>query len=287
MITRSREGLTGGVAGFFQKQFVEVEARARGCSVGRVDDSTPLPDSFQSAVRSPTVHSPEPGQSPVTSHQSPEPQPPVIQRILQQAAPFADQLRRLSSALRLRRAPAMAPLWRASGFRPLRWSRRGLAAAGLHPALADGIVTETVSHMLPVSPHFCSSASWRDAGAPHPGQSTWSRRGRTVGFVGTGRLGQDALHRTPGRGLRARQRPAGDLHVPAPARRRRGADRAARSKRRAVHPVQDPGEARARIAGARDHALIVIDTPTVSPAAPTRWSAWRPTSSASASTRCT
>jgi flagellar biosynthesis protein FlhF len=35
-----------------------------------------------------------------------------------------------------------------------------------------------------------------------------------------------------------------------------------------VFGIDDPGEARARIAGAREHALIVFDTPTASPAAP-------------------
>ncbi|HKN93200.1 MAG TPA: hypothetical protein VJU60_02615, partial [Thermoleophilaceae bacterium] len=35
-----------------------------------------------------------------------------------------------------------------------------------------------------------------------------------------------------------------------------------------VHAVTSPDEARAIIAGAREHALIVIDTPTVSPSAP-------------------
>src|SRR4051794_519809 len=150
VITRRREGLTGGVGGFFQKQFVEVEAHAGAARLDVVDDSDAVPDSLQGTGHRAQGTGPEPErQPPVTSHQS-----PGIEKILEQAAPFADQL---STALE-RTAPApgtaMAPL--VAGRRaPVEAAElvQQLTDAGLHPVLAEGIVTETVSHMLPFSPH--------------------------------------------------------------------------------------------------------------------------------------
>src|SRR3954464_9719700 len=148
VITRRREGLTGGVGGFFQKQFVEVEAHAGAPRFEAVDDSDAVPDSFRSTVDSP---------------QSAE-RAPAIEKILEQAAPFADQL---STALE-RTAPApgtaMAPL--VAGRRAPAEAREivedhaeagrtaeDLAGRCLHPVLAEGVVADTVSHVLPFSPH--------------------------------------------------------------------------------------------------------------------------------------
>src|ERR1051325_8257831 len=60
VITRRREGLTGGVAGFFQKQFVEVEARAGVPRFEALDDPAALPDSFATADRRPPTADPTP-----------------------------------------------------------------------------------------------------------------------------------------------------------------------------------------------------------------------------------
>ncbi len=259
VITRRREGLTGGLGGFFQKQFVEVEAQAGAARVNVVDDSDALPDALQQPVPSSQIPVP-----------SPEPQAPAIQKILEQASPFAEEL---STALE-RTAPApgtaMAPL--VAGRRaPAEASEivEDLVAAGLHPALAEGIVTETVSHMLPFSPHLSLDRLVRDTLARRiPAQSTWSRRGRTVAFVGPG--GSDQTLCTAR--LAATYAQGSDLPVIVMTLRPRdgGAELAGLLQPYGVqvHPVDDPADARARIAGSRDHALIVIDTPTVSPAAP-------------------
>jgi len=50
VITRQRDGLTGGVGGFFQKQFVEIEAQAGAPRLDLVDDSEALPDLLQNAA---------------------------------------------------------------------------------------------------------------------------------------------------------------------------------------------------------------------------------------------
>jgi flagellar biosynthesis protein FlhF len=258
VITRRREGLTGGLGGFFQKQFVEVEAHAGAARFEVVDDSDARPDSFQVAGRRSQVA-------------GPEPQPaPAIQRILEQAAPFADQL---STALeRTEPAPgtAMAPL--VAGRRaPAEASEivGDLVAAGLHPVLAEGIVTETVSHLMPFSPHASLERLVRETLARRiPVQSTWTRRGRTVGFVGPGGSGKTLCTAR----LAAAYAVGSDLPVICLTLRPRDGGAELKSLLHPygvpVHPVDDPGEARARIAGAREHALIVIDTPTVSPADP-------------------
>jgi len=256
VITRRREGLTGGIAGFFQKQFVEVEAHAGGRRVDVVDDSDALPPSLarnqESGIR------------------NQEPPVPVIEKILEQAAPFADQL---STALE-RTAPApgtaMAPL--VAGRRaPIEASGivEDLVAAGLHPALAEGIVTETVSHLMPFSPHLSLDRLVRETLARRiPVQSTWTRRGRTIAFVGPGGSGKTMCTAR----LAAAYADGSDLPVICLTLRPLDGGAALRALLEphgvAVHAIEDAGEARARIAGAREHALIVIDTPGVSPAAP-------------------
>jgi flagellar biosynthesis GTPase FlhF len=259
VITRRREGLTGGVGGFFQKQFVEVEARPGAARLDVVDDSDAVPDSFASAVRRPPSAEPRS-----------EPPAPAIEKILEQAAPFAEEL---STALE--RTPpvpgmAMAPL--VAGRRaPVEAGEivQQLIDAGLHPVLAEGIVTETVSHVLPFAPHSSLDRLVQDTLARRiPVQSTWSRRGRTVGFVGPGGSGKTLCTAR----LAATYAQASDVPVICMSLRPRdgGAELAALLQPYGVqvHPVNDPGEARARIAGAREHALIVIDTPTVSPSSP-------------------
>jgi flagellar biosynthesis protein FlhF len=263
VITRRREGLTGGIAGFFQKQFVEVEAHAGAAQrLDIVDDSEALPPSLTRPQA--TGHRPQ-AQSPVTSHQS-----PAIEKILEQAAPFADQL---STALE-RTAPApgtaMAPL--VAGRRtPIEAPGivEDLIAAGLHPALAEGIVTETVSHLMPFSPHLSLDRLVRETLARRiPVQSTWTRRGRTIAFVGAGGSGKTMCTAR----LAAAYADGSDLPVICLTLRPLDGGAALRALLEphgvAVHAIDDPGEARARIAGAREHALIVIDTPGVSPAAP-------------------
>ncbi len=257
VITRRREGLTGGVAGFFQKQFVEVEARAGVPRFEALDDSEALPD----ALKRPEV----------MGHRSEEQPPaPAIQKILEQAAPFADQL---SSALeRTSPAPgtAMAPL--VAGNRAPGEAREiveDLVEAGLHPVLAEGVVTETVSHVMPFSPHLSLERMVRETLAKRiPVQSTWTRRGRTIGFVGPGGSGKTLCTAR----LAATYAVGSDLPVIVLTLRPRDGGAELRSLLEpyaiGVHAVGGPDEARAIIAGAREHALIVIDTPTVSPSAP-------------------
>lgn len=73
VVVRRREGLAGGVGGFFQKQFIEVEARA-GSPLMAYEDDGPIMDhasAHDEGMRS-----------------------PAIQALVESAAPFAEQLER-------------------------------------------------------------------------------------------------------------------------------------------------------------------------------------------------
>src|SRR5919198_888363 len=67
VITRQREGLSGGFAGFFQKRFLEVEAHA-GSPARRldiIDDSDALPDALaELSGQSPAPRTPDPAPAP-------------------------------------------------------------------------------------------------------------------------------------------------------------------------------------------------------------------------------
>ena len=100
IITRQREGLQGGIAGFFQRQFVEVEARA---GMPRVQRSSPR--------RAPTLDiydddDATPAQQPGTELSSDDASrqegmnSPAIKAMLEQAAPFADYLNAADRAQR-------------------------------------------------------------------------------------------------------------------------------------------------------------------------------------------
>jgi flagellar biosynthesis GTPase FlhF len=101
IITRQREGLHGGIAGFFQRQFVEVEARA---GMPRVQRSSPR--------RAPTLDiydddtDATPARPPSTDLSSDDASrqegmnSPAIKAMLEQAAPFADYLNAADRAQR-------------------------------------------------------------------------------------------------------------------------------------------------------------------------------------------
>src|SRR4051812_25774061 len=134
-IIRQREGLTGGVGGFFQRACVEVDARPPG------EPAAPL-RRFDAYDDEPAM--PEPLPEPFAEFE-PDPLPdmdesmaegleaPGIQEIIQQAAPFANHL---SHALEPEPA-AKEPI------------EERLVDAGIAAARAHEIVAETVSHLLP------------------------------------------------------------------------------------------------------------------------------------------
>ncbi|MEA2481335.1 MAG: flagellar biosynthesis protein FlhF [Thermoleophilaceae bacterium] len=98
IITRQREGLQGGIAGFFQKQFVEVEARPGAPRVQTAPRRASLLDVYDdddSIAPPPSLPQSEEDLATEDGLSS-----PAIQAMLEQAAPFADYLNAADRAQR-------------------------------------------------------------------------------------------------------------------------------------------------------------------------------------------
>src|SRR3954465_11106266 len=254
-IIRQREGLTGGVGGFFQRACVEADARPGDPEPPRrrfdaYDDEPAMPEPLSDPMADPM---PEFEPDPLPDESMAEGlEAPGIQEIFRQAAPFANHL---THALE----PAPAPI------EPI---ERALVDAGLGAGRAHEIVAETVSHLVP----FASRRQLRKlvrqgiarripiAPAPPAG-------GRSRAFVGpagsgktlcTARLaiayatGSDlpvvCVSLSPadgGSSLRALVEPQG-VGVPV---------------------ARTAAQARAHVAGALGDAIVVVDTPSAIPEA--------------------
>jgi flagellar biosynthesis GTPase FlhF len=262
VITRQREGLQGGFAGFFQKQFVELEAHAGGAGVDLYDDGDDaLPDSSAALEGMAS---------------------PAIQALVQSASPFADQLTAAGNALdfeepestvnsRQSTVPESPTVRRFGRTRPPQADaiETTLIDAGLSPRLAGAIVTETVAHLLPFdSPRELRRLVRGELARRIPVQSTWAGVGRRIGFVGTGGSGKTLCAAR----IATTYADAGDRPVACIAFR--PADDGAeltqllRAEDVPVDVVQNAEEARARIDGLGDDAVVVVDTPAVNPQAP-------------------
>jgi flagellar biosynthesis GTPase FlhF len=301
-IVRQREGLTGGVGGFFQRACIEVDARAADPELAvepqrparrfdAYDDSAAVPEPL------PAFEPDEPTAEGLSA--------PGIQEILRQAAPFADHLDAAS-----RREPAaeepLAERLREPDFEPfpeIAASRRQepeqvvepgpavppeptrqpsvpsapsgarpqianaiesqLVEAGLGAGLAEQIVSETVSHALP----FGSTRRLRKlvrqglarripiAATPSPG-------GRSLAFVGPGGSGKTLCVAR----VAAAYASGSDLPVVCVTLQ---PDDGGAELRSLVQPhgigvtvASSAAEARAHVAGALGHAVIVVDTPS-------------------------
>src|SRR3954454_19774004 len=202
VITRQREGLQGGFAGFFQKQFVEVEAHAGGTA--RHGGTLDVYDDSADAL---------PGDPATVEGMA----SPAIRALMQTASPFADQLQAAQDDLDFDSEPhtcapaelaeaepepdtsAPAELADRPAVRRFRRTRppqadaieETLIDAGLSARLAGAIVTETVAHLLPFdNPRELRKLVRNELARRIPVQSTWASVGRRLGFVGTGGAGK-------------------------------------------------------------------------------------------------
>jgi flagellar biosynthesis GTPase FlhF len=217
IVVRRREGLAGGVAGFFQRSYVEVDARAA------LEDEKPLEARNDRATAE--------GLS-----------SPAIQALVDQAAPFADALARAQTPVNerahevlLAAAQGAAPEPVAAGlygpqpnhvaieeaapvYEPMSFetpdshddvvapAREGvgaerpnvadaheqrLVAAGLSAALARDIVAEAVAHGLPFAQPRAIKKLIRTALARRmPVMADLGGEARTIAFVGAGGSGK-------------------------------------------------------------------------------------------------
>jgi flagellar biosynthesis GTPase FlhF len=287
IVLRRREGLAGGVGGFFQKSYVEVEARAA------------LPDEEQLEARN--------DRATVEGLSS-----PAIQALVDQAAPFADALSRAQTtagdrahevlvAAAAAAAPVDAGLYgpqpnRAaieeavpvaegyvSAFEPdeddeeptAPATRQGpgaprpatadnaekrLVAAGLSAGLASDIVSEAVAHGLPFAqPRNLKRLIRTTLARRLPVMADLGGAARTLAFVGAGGAGKTSAAE---RLAAAYARADADVVVVALRSMDGGSGLAARLEPQGVSVIAaDTAEQAARRLKGREAGLTIVDTP--------------------------
>jgi flagellar biosynthesis GTPase FlhF len=204
VVLRRREGLAGGIGGFFQRSYVEVEARA-----AQPDDDDPTLEARNDRATAEGLAS------------------PAIQALVEQAAPFAAALSRAETAhdVLADTADADAGLYgpqpnraaieaAAHDFielavpaedepapelvvpdapRAARAAEERLVAAGLSSALARDVVAEAVAHGLPFAQPRGLKKLIRTALARRmPVMGDLGGGPRTLAFVGPGGAGKSA-----------------------------------------------------------------------------------------------
>lgn len=197
VITRQREGLIGGVGGFFQKKCVEVEAAALGS--GQPLSTMPaqrVVDSYDTAGLEAT---PE------------ELATPVMQKLIDQASPFADHLEsaEIAEAARFQpiETPPVADIEPVAPAEPesednielspspsdpgFEQARAELVEAGIPAATADAVVQDAERGMAP----FDREASPRDLVRRALARAIkiehgWKTKRRTIAVVGASGSGK-------------------------------------------------------------------------------------------------
>jgi flagellar biosynthesis GTPase FlhF len=287
IVLRRREGLAGGVGGFFQKSYVEVEARAA------------LPDEQQLEARN--------DRATVEGLSS-----PAIQALVDQAAPFADALARASTTAGDRAHEVLVAAATASadpglyGPQPNRAAieeavpvadgflsayepdeedeeptapptRQGagtprpatadgaeqrLVAAGLSAGLAADIVSEAVAHGLPFAqPRNLKKLIRTTLARRLPVMADLGGKARTLAFVGAGGAGKTSAAE---RLAAAYARADADVVVVSLRSMDGGSGLASRLEPQGVSVIAaDTAEQAARRLKGREVGLTIVDTPAV------------------------
>jgi flagellar biosynthesis GTPase FlhF len=283
IVLRRREGLAGGVGGFFQKSYVEVDARPA------LPDETPLEARNDRATAEGMAS-------------------PAIQALLDQAAPFADALARAESSVGERAHEVLIAAATASadaglyGPQPnvaaiqdaapaletedddlvadLPATRRGsgaprpasadaaeqrLIAAGLSPALAADIVSEAVTHGLPFAQPRALKKLIRIALARRlPVMSDLGGEARSLAFVGAGGAGKSSAAERLAAAYAAAD---ADVVVVALRSMDGGSGLASRLEPLGVSVIAaDTAEQAARRLKGRAATLTIVDAPAAGPA---------------------
>lgn len=277
IVTRQREGLAGGIGGFFQRRFIEIEAVPGAQQVDTYDVAD---------VAAPLLDNPvEEGL-----------QAPGIQRAIQQAAPFADQLAEaevdveagviapeVEEPIPSPQSPVhssedwepeveedepVAEAPEAARTRPPSADsvEASLVAAGLSPELAASVVGQTVSHSVPFgTPRQLRRLVRRNLALRLPVPPPVEGGGRIVAFVGAGGAGKTRA------AARLAQAYAQGSDVPVLCLALRSGDGGAELSSLLegtdvqVHPVENAPEVKRRIKELGGPALVVIDTAGASP----------------------
>jgi flagellar biosynthesis protein FlhF len=284
VVLRRREGLVGGVAGFFQRPFVEVDARK------------PLPDEVDPVPRNDRAT--EEGLS-----------SPVVRALVEQASPFADALARAERGIGTRAeeflaaeaadaglygpqpnrqaveeaapvfepAPPAAPVVEAPVFEPApeptapfgpqvpasaAGIEKSLITHGLSPALSADVVGEAVAHGLPFATPRALKKLVRQALARRI--SSLSRPGSKpprIAFVGAGGAGKTTAIAHLAQAYAAAH---ADVVVVALRTSDGGADLSSTLEPLGIPVIAatDAADAKRRL-GRRKAAIVFIDTPPI------------------------
>jgi flagellar biosynthesis GTPase FlhF len=264
-IVRQREGLTGGVGGFFQRACVEVDARPGEPERPRrrfdaYDDEPAMPEPLPEPIAEfDPIAEFEPDQLPEPDEPTAEGlSAPGIQEIIRQAAPFADHL---SQAL----VPPAEPAPRPQVTDPI---EEALVEAGIGPDRAKEVVGETVSHLVPFASRRRLRKLVRQGLARRiPIAPTPPSGGRSIAFVGPAGSGKTLCTAQ----FVAAYASGSDLPVVcvtlAPADGGSELRALVEPHGVGVTVADSAAQARAHVAGALGHAVVVIDAPSaISPA---------------------
>jgi flagellar biosynthesis GTPase FlhF len=288
IILRQRDGLMGGVGGFFAQKCVEVDA----APAPQVDLYDEEPEEVAEVTVPPavpevaevTVPPAVPEAAAVDAPPAPAPadEEAVFQSFatrLEQAATQVGDVGQLAAAASVAPAPApappprpAAPPWvrkrdQADAAGEAEASERELTGQGISPEWAHVLVVAAAAHRSPLTPH----GSLRDAiratlAATIPAPAPLPSAGAAVAFVGPGGVGKThcaaalAAAYASGSSLTA--------SVVSLGARDWGAEVKELLKLENVWVTVAPEatDAHAAVAGGRDGGLVVIDTPAVSPA---------------------
>jgi flagellar biosynthesis GTPase FlhF len=279
IVVRRREGLAGGVAGFFQRSYVEVDARAAH------ENEKPLEARNDRATAEGLAS-------------------PAIRALVDQAAPFADALARAETTAGERahevlvaaaQGAAAAGLYgpqpnheaiEEAAYEPVSFEtaaetaapglgaerphvadahEQRLVAAGLSAALAKDVVAEAVAHGLPFAQPRAIKKLIRTALARRmPVMADLGGDARTIAFVGAGGSGKSAATERLAAAYAAAD---AEVVVVALGAADGGVGLAARLERLGVSVIAgaDADEAARRLAR-RHAALTIIDAPSAGPA---------------------
>jgi flagellar biosynthesis GTPase FlhF len=201
VIVARREGLIGGVAGFFQKRCVEVDARPGGPRIDVYDDGGDGPEitpASETIIEPPAVEEPHLVRNDAATREGLE--TPAVQRLVGEAKPFADLLEEMTppaADLPAPGAPAELPdapepeIEATPEPRRIAALREGMVAAGLGTDLAAEVVDAVVANVAPFATParlrtlVRNELSLRLPVAPAPGAGR--RRVAVVGPAGTGK----------------------------------------------------------------------------------------------------
>jgi flagellar biosynthesis GTPase FlhF len=295
VVVRRREGLHGGVAGFFQKAVVEIEAHP-GTGIDLRDDSPALPDIAPTLARDAAAAGFAAALA--TAQGNPDPKPyadpavdaiPMARDSAPEVAPSMSALVAAPAAAAAAAAAPAVPAPVAPAFvaeplaAPAPAAPRGDAPAATHPEadrvvhalrraglsdpFADELVSEAATHGLPFAgdpaplrPHVVRALARRLDVAPLCGAGA-------VAIVGAGGAGKTAIVAR----LATAYAAAGRLPVAVIALRPKdGGGELARLLAPAGVPLSatdDVDGAAARIANLRRGALVLVDTPALPPRA--------------------